>query len=416
MKNFPHQFSDLERLTNALRVASTILDRGADFTSDGVYGTALARAGVYTFRGGGNLQTLLRRERDKPRSQRGTETAAREMRRFLVLAGFIEIDAEANHCALTPSGKDLVRANSNSVIKGMWRSAMLNLALEDAAGRLSHPYRILLRLITDNPGIETRKLMLSFEAQTDSGDEYTRISEYIDLDYDDMLDQLGVSEASAKNAVKILPSIAEQVGDIRRADRRSWTVSRIEAVEDGFESISNREIGKKTVPGRGRTVTRNVDVENIAATPVFNDAIERNYDLSGGIELRKLRTASHQELVRAIARVLSDRGFTLSENPFDCLAQSDEIALLIEVKTLDGGPSDERRQAEKALGQLKAYSHFDLPEDVDQVREMAVFSHCPSEQTRAFLRNNGITVVWSTEDDFVLADNGDLVAFDPDRM
>ena len=92
---------------------------------------------------------------------------------------------------------------------------MLALALPDQHGRVSHPYRILLRLVSDNPGIEIRKLMLAFEARDDSAAEYERVTDLIGMDFLALRQAIGVEQASAANAVKILPSIAVQVGDIR---------------------------------------------------------------------------------------------------------------------------------------------------------------------------------------------------------
>ncbi len=110
----------------------------------------------------------------------------------------------------------------------------------------------------------------------------------------------------------------------------------------------------------------------------------------------------------------------LYEDPYDCLACKDGSALLIEVKTLDGSPSDERRQAERALGQVKGYRHFDLPEELDarKVTELIAFSQKPTDEMRGFLNATGALVVWPAEDDswWWSTVDGDVLPFEPHRM
>ncbi|MCB1471238.1 MAG: hypothetical protein KDK08_29640, partial [Rhizobiaceae bacterium] len=211
MKNFPHQFANIDRLTAALRTAVDTINAGREFGRDDVFGPDLARSGVYTFRGDGDLEENLAAEALKPRASRGTETAAREMRRFLILAGFIDHDEISDTYVLTPKGNELLATDNPTVISALWREAMLALELEDAEGNKSHPYRTLLRLVSDNPGIDNYKLMLAFENRDDSDAEYTRISNLLDLDFNQLIHAIGVGESKARNAVKILPSIADQV-------------------------------------------------------------------------------------------------------------------------------------------------------------------------------------------------------------
>lgn len=415
MKNFPHQVSNLDKLTGALKVADNLLKAGADVGSDGTYGAALARAGVYAFRQAGTVDQLLAQEARKPAANRGTFTAARELRRFLVMSGFLEAGNLGGDLRVTANGRELL-ASKGAVRDDLWRSAMLGLAVTDAQGRTSHPYRILLRLAADQPGIETAKLMLAFEAVDDTEEEYVRILDLSGLSLRQILDATGVRPASAANAVKILPSIAEQVGDLERMNQRAFPRLRFEITEDVFTQAAQAEPVPTSSPTAPVAFTE-VAVGAMGTDPNFSPTEQTNVDLSEAIALRKARTKEHQEAVRSLAKLLNERGFALSQHPFDCLALKARSTLLVEVKTLDGSPADERRQCERAVGQLAGYSHFDMPADVREFpsTKLAGFSRPPSKAALSFLASCGIRPIWldSHGDWQTLAENGDLILFEP---
>jgi hypothetical protein len=50
LKNFPHQVNDLGKLTSALNVANVLIGSKKSIGDDGVFGEALAHAGVYSKR------------------------------------------------------------------------------------------------------------------------------------------------------------------------------------------------------------------------------------------------------------------------------------------------------------------------------------------------------------------------------
>ncbi len=79
MKNFPHQFNDLGKLTGALGVLNVLQGSKQSVADDGVFGEALANAGIYTFRGLGSVADRLAAEKLKPTGNQGFRTAAREM-------------------------------------------------------------------------------------------------------------------------------------------------------------------------------------------------------------------------------------------------------------------------------------------------------------------------------------------------
>lgn len=401
-------------MTNALRVAQALTEGdGQGLASNIEFGEALARAGVYNL-GDGDIEDLLRRERQKPVSNQGTRTAAREMRRMLSLCGYLVQDGDA--LRISERGQDLLSTDSPMVRKTLWRAAMLALALPDEQGVTSHPYRILLRLVSDNPGIEVRKLLLALEARDDSAAEYRRVSRLAEMDFDALIAAVPTTRPNAANAVKILPSIAVQVGDIRKEGNLAYPLAFPVVAEDGAEPVTARAATRRATPARRRVVVKLVDAATIAAVPDYEDSGQTIVDLAASIALRQRRTAQHQALVRRMAAFLATNGFTLHENPFDCLAQRRHASLLIEAKTLDGSPSDERRQGEKALGQIRGYAHFDLPKDVNAegLRLIVLFSERPSEEMTAFLMENGIEVVWPESDTWkVLTEDGTIGDFDP---
>jgi len=220
---------------------------------------------------------------------------------------------------------------------------------------------------------------LAFESKDDSEAEYERISGLLGLSFEELIDAVGVGESKARNAVKILPSIAGQVGDLHRESGRSYPTASIEIAEDSIEPISVKSKKKKSAPASGKRVTK--------------------------------------EVVKKFAERMEGEGFRLFEDPFDCLATKDSTSLLIEVKTLDGSPSDERRQSEKALGQIKGYAHFDLPSEINPMDtvQIILFSQKPREATLEFLLASGIVPMWwNSHDSFeLLNSDGDVVEFDP---
>ncbi len=397
MKNFPHQVSDLDKLVTALRIVDRLIKSKKNVNSDEVLGRALALGRVYAFRDKKkSIRQSLQAEQKKPRANRGSETAARDIRRFLVLSHLVEHSAPPSNVVLTERGRKLLDATEPAVKMMLWREAMLDLKLDGENGQVSHPYRIMLRLVSDRQKIETRKLMLAFEASDDSEAEYSRILSLSAQPYGEILKTTGTSAANAKNAVKILPSIARQLGDIRTVQSESFPASHIDVTEDGATTGIADGVSP-TLPSLRAPTSSPVSVGQIATDPRFKEASGTQVDLTNAIEIRNKRMLQHQETVRSLASVFAASGYLLYEIPFDCLAFNESRgAILTEVKTLDGSPSDERRQAALALGQLKGYRFFNIPPAATHERMvlLAAFTQKPSEQTIKFLHSNQIVVTW----------------------
>jgi hypothetical protein len=403
MKNFPHQVNDLGKLSRALKVVSELIEEQEEVEDDESFGEALTRAKVYTYRKKDlSIQQFLQAEKKKPRASRGSETAARDIRRFLTLAGLIKADDDGENFKLTARGKELLESDEETQSQH-WREALLNLALVDNNGNLSHPYRVLLRLLEEVPDIETGKLMLALEARDDTEEEFQRLLSFTAKDLETIRNELGFTESNARNAVKILPGIARQLGDLASGDSGVKPNPRPVVTEEG--------IAPPGPPPNPKPIA--IDAEDIGKDPAFGAGGESLVDLGAANETRKQRTLVHQKAVRSLAKMLEEDGYDLFEHPFDCLAAQDgRSTLLIEVKTLDGSPSDERQQAARALGQLSAYAYFNIPKKLKkgELQLVAAFTQRPMQATIDFLKHNDIHVIWLEEGEWV---DGDSSPFTP---
>lgn len=413
LKNFPHQFNDLAKLTAALNVAKIELGAGTDIADDGQFGEALARAGVYTFRNKGlNVLQNLVAEKKKPVASQGFRTAARDIRRFFHLSSLLN-----SQLHLTKLGNDIVAsAGSPALRNALWREAMLQMALPDANGlHVSHPYRILLRLVADVPSLDTRNLLLIFVAADDSDAEYQRILSLAKLPAEDIVVALRISKSSARNAVKILPAIAEQVGDIVRQNSFTFLREKFATTEDSVAQSIVTEF-ERTELVEPKAVTPN----EIARSPRFKPTQTTIVDLTASIEILRRRTKAHQEIVVGIAAELSKVGYKIFENPYDCLGFKEARGgILVEAKTLEGSRSDERSQTERALGQLKSYSYFSVPSTLASPRlsEVVAYSDQPTRETVQFMNHNAIHAVWRVGQSWLLASPGkEFGPFVPDNL
>jgi len=412
MKNFPHQMNDLFRLTRGLQVFAELEQQGTDLSSDEVVGVSLARAGVYTFRAKDKtLDEALELELAKPRSSRGTHTAARDLRRIFLLCGFLKEGVDGG-LTVSETGNRLVELHSaerKAELLLMWGGALREMPLEDLGGSVSHPYRILMRLVDARPGIAKRYLALALEAEDDSEGEFRRVLELIDRgDWDSTLQAIGATQYSANNAVKILPAMAQQIGDIVTEGEACYPGS-LGAEIGQFtvgEVLGTAQRDGSRVPSRRH---RSVTARQIAPPISDETAATRveEHDLAAiqnGIEERRERTNRHQSLVQEFASLCENAGLKLFEYPFDCLAVGAEgPSILAEVKTLSGVFNDERSQVQRALAQLDYYEFFDLPEECvadHQIIRLAVFESEVLSKHQQFLAHHGVSVIWHTGDGF----------------
>lgn len=415
MKNFPHQFNDIEKLFNALAVAKQLIDNNTPLTDEN-FGEQLTKKEIYTYRDKTlPIDQFLQREKQKPKASRGYLTVSRDIRRFLALLGFIVVlDGEKNS-RVTTTGKQLLTATSAEQARQLWKNALLQLGLEGTDGEISHPYRILLKIVNTFPGIETPKLMLALEAENDSEEEFERISALANLSIDEIIQETGTSIAMSANAVKILPGIAEQLNDIERISNRAYPVGHIVVTED---EISTEE--EPDVPTKERAAFREVTSDDIAKDPTINVISSVSIDFSDAIKTRQKRLAEHQEIVRLLAILNEKCGFQLFEGKFDCLGIKGDTTLLYEVKTILERATDQEKQTVKGVGQLKYYKFSIVKQQMglSDISEILVFSRKPDTGIIDFCTAENIAVIWREDYSFQIFNiqTGGDDSFDPDVL
>jgi len=396
MKNFPHQFNDLDKLSGALQCLKELVVNNRPITDD-VFGELLTRSEIYTYRDKSlSIDEFLALELKKPVANRGYLTVARDIRRLFELLGFLRLNTEKQG-ELSPNALLLTASQDHSTKIEIWRESFLNLCLE-ADNEISHPYRILLKLAQDVPGLETIKLMLALEAINDSSEEYERILSYTELPYDEILEITGTSESMAKNAVKILPGVAEQLGDITRRNNKTFPTRQVLITED---DISSELFDINEAEKREYITYRKVTKEEIGKNPVFGEITASSIDLTESIKIRQIRSLLHQKIVRQLGELCHENGLILYEGKFDCLATNDDNskALLFEIKTITKSLSDQEKQTVKAVGQLKYYKHSIVKNkmNITDIKEFIVFSEKPDISMINFCKQENIDVLWTDD-------------------
>jgi len=397
MKNFPHQFNNIKKLFKALAVAKQLIDNNTALT-DETFGEQLTRERIYTYRDKTlSIDQFLQKEKEKPKANRGYLTVSRDIRRFLELLGFIVVLDGDKNSRVTTKGKQLLTATSSEQTKQLWKNALLQLGLEGTDGEISHPYRILLKIVSMFPGIETPKLMLALEAENDSDEEFERISALAELRIDEIIQETGTSSAMLANAVKILPGIAKQLNDIERISNRAYPVAHVVVTED---EISTEE--EPEVPRKERAAFRQVTSVDIGKDPTINVVSSVSIDLSNAIKIRQSRLAEHQEIVRLLAILNEKCGFQLFEGKFDCLGIKGSIALLYEVKTILESAIDQEKQTVKGVGQLKYYKYSIVRKQMkySNIKEILVFSRKPGIGFIEFCTSENVAVIWREGNSF----------------
>lgn len=409
MKNFPHQFNDLNKLFDALSVIRDLINEQQPLTDD-IFGERLTRSGIYTYRDRTlSVDEYLEIENRKDRSNRGYLTVARDIRRLFQLLSFVSL-SEEKEGELSPNSIQLLASETENDRKECWRNSFLQLAL-DLNGDVSHPYRILLKLTQDRPGLETSKLMLALEANDDSSEEYERILELTDLSFEEIVEAIGTTISMARNAVKILPGVAEQLGDIERRNNKAFPTSQIIITEDEIST----EISE--ISPRGEVAQfRQVNIDNLAQNPQFNAVVSTSIDLAEAIRVRQQRHAQHQTIVRGIGQLCGERGLSLYEGKYDCFAtNNDRINSLFEIKTITTSKSDQEKQIVKGVGQLKYYKYSIVQQRMriqNIIQEYLVLSMKPRQEFIDFCKQEGVNIVWVNGDSFTISLEEDTL-FDP---
>lgn len=381
MKNIPHQINQIPRLAQGLGVFASLLKTGKDIENDGTLGDALAIAGVYTFRSQrGTIQQMLAKEHTKPRGSQGTRTCARDLRRFYRLLGFLD-----NH-ALTADAQRLVDLQADPLgleARAIWTTSLNSMLLTEA-GNTSHPYRILLRLVGECPGINRSLLGLCLEARDDSEVEFQRVRRLalLQADPNKVWKKLNVSPHMARNSVKILPALAQQIGDILEADYgfHLGQASFIMTEDEPVYALASRAKTRRRPYDPGRRMAT-ADLEERRKSVRIYDP-----DLIGE------RFTAHEACLRRFSELIP-KPHEQYEGDYDLLVVAPKQALVIEVKTIR---DDEAKQLRLALGQILYYEHILVrPMYPDHnIRLLIVTDSRPHEDLVRLLEKYQIGVVW----------------------
>ncbi len=376
MKNFPHQFVDFYRYRGALNVAKTLLRKRKGFQDDTTYGYALAKSGVYGFstrkmqkRGplprNLTMSGRIALEKTKAASDQGAETC-----------GFAEVRAVLRYLGFSDQGRLTSRGNKVAGLKPayptymrIWQEAVLGIAMrDDVLGTVSHPARLMLRMIAERKALDRRALALALDARDDSNSELQRILALVPRSAQEVAKlrrQFGPT--TYDNAMKIVPAFCERSGLIQRPTR-SYPYTLTESGWRALESMSNlaTSTSRRTLSlpsgriasyvvydPRKRTVHKQTALKNFQSREQQEEANR----------IRRERTTRHEEARRFFARALSCKRFEFVESSvaYDLLAyRAQGRPLLVEVKSLE---RDYLERTRSAIGQLYYYRDVKLQLD-----------------------------------------------------
>jgi hypothetical protein len=223
---------------------------------------------------------------------------------------------------------------------------------------------------------------------------------------------LGVSKPNWDNAKKILPAVAEQLGDVVRRNGGLYPATPARPVTP----VDQTSAVALTTSNIARVSARRVTSDSIATTRPQDDYdetvdLENSVDpgaIAAAISKREERRVRHNQLVQSLAGRFEQASGDLWEGVFDCIGAWDSSVVLVEVKTLDGQISDEIRQVRSAAAQLLYYAAFDVPQELAtrETHLVACFENKPSDRHVSWLNELGIAVVWPRDGEFVALGDG----------
>lgn len=414
MKNIPHQFVQIDKFYRALVTVKDLIEEEIPLRDENLGERLLRNLVIFPNTPEQTIEEYLAEQSEKTPANRGYYTAGRETRRFFELLGLLTV-ADDKSAYLSPFAILLLSTESENIRLTLWRDSLLRMGVEGNDGEISHPYRILLKLAQDNPGLETRKLMLALDAENDSIEEYLRVLNLSNSTFEEIREELNLTIHKARNAVKILPSLAEQLGDIERRGNNTYPVGQIIVTED--EISTEIPTGATNPDGILYSQYRNVTSDTIAIDPIFNTISSVSIDYTESIRIRQERLAEHQQIVRQLGLFCEEREFELYEGKFDCLSTLGETALVFEIKTILSSMSDQEKQTIKGVGQLKYYKYSIVNRQMEYVdiKEFLVYSQKPQDSLIEFCSAENIKVVWLQDEVFKIYDtvSNEDVDFEP---
>jgi len=403
---FPHQLNNLVKLRRALKIVEQILKENKPLDDDTFGYTVFSETDLIPSRKFASKTKSQQLEliKAEPRQNQSPLTFARDVRRLFVLFGVIEetkttyqLTERGRRISQTPTGSPLTDSEKQAWLEGLRR-----LRYPDDT-MLYRPLRIILEMLNHGQ-MDSKLLAFALTAANESDDEIKRILDTIDRvksrksTFDKEIAAIELSEANARNNVKILPALAEQVGVIAR----SGGIARITPLGGSvlFEMTRKEaEPEKPAVPKRKepffRTITNDEELRrNWKPAPAENVEFDPRDEAERLAQLHE-RTDEHQDILVKLRKMYAEKNWTAGIGNFDLLALKGEIALLHEIKTIN---ANERLQIIDAIGKLTYYEAFDAPsilkDSKARVQKILVFSRRPDQGHIDFLKKIGIWVLW----------------------
>lgn len=172
-----------------------------------------------------------------------------------------------------------------------------------------------------------------------------------------------------------------------------------------IDSLKNLNLGYNynNSCNENNTRLKEVDSKNIATLNI-NDIDEKEIFINMNLTIESIncRKERHNKLVRKFAGFLEEKGFQIFEGRIDCLGiKNKEIAIIAEIKTLNGTEDDEYRQVIKAFSQLYYYEEFCMG-DFNKLNseKVVVFEKSISNKHKTFLEKNNIQVIYLKNKEF----------------
>jgi len=423
VKGFPNQVAELPKIADGIKCLVDIVDAGRNGRDDGVFGEGLVRARVA---GTGHkpkpIDQYLAEQRLKSASNQSFRTTARGLRELYRIMNLI--DDSAGPVVVTPLGRTAASFSGKKWDEkqtDFWRGVIRDIEHSDEHGNTSHPYQVLLRLVARKPGITRAKCALALEARDDSAKELDRIAALADLSESDIIDKLGVSQSNWDNAKKVLPKFAEQLDDVVRSSGGTFVLAdapgKAETTGAAAAVAPRKEGARNPAAPRAPKSSREVTPETIGKAgteekfgdvplPPPGDPVA----MAAAIKSRGERLKRHNLMVKEFAGLFTKAGSKLYEDPFDILALFAEIGVLVEAKTLDGSPADERERVREAIGQLLYYEGFLTAAVAGEapICKIGCFEEKISDDHSKWLNKYGVAAVWKADGKFA----GDELARD----
>jgi hypothetical protein len=405
-KVFPHQINDLVKLRQALKIIDQLVKENQTIEDDEVLGYALFLSGLIRSRypSGRTLKEELEVIKAKPKADQSPLTIARDLRRLFELFGLIE--QQDGRLQLSERGRKIADAPRNAPLtdeeKKAWLEGLRRLRYPDDT-MLFRPLRIMLEMLNHGE-MDSKLLAFALTVANESNDELKRILDTIDRvksrksTFDKEIAAIELSEANARNNVKILPALAEQVAVIAR----SGGIARITPLGRSVLFEITRKEAEPQTPAVARhkepffrTVTNDEELRrNWKPAPAESVDFDPKDEAERLAQLHE-RTDEHQEILIKLRKIYAEKDWTTGIGNFDLLSIKGEVALLHEIKTIN---ANERLQIIDAIGKLTYYGAFDVPsilkDSQTKVQKILVFSKRPDQAHIDFLKKLGIWILW----------------------